>query len=289
MSRPAATASLALLALAAGSAPSAAQAPAGPAPAARPPQQKAADLVKVELVADATGVSPGKPITLAMKFTIATGWHIYWENPGEAGLATEVAFAAPAGYEIGPVRYPGPDRFQTPGETAASFGYAGSALLSSSVTGPRAASAAGPLRFSAEATYLVCRDMCIRGQGKASLELPLASRAQPARPANAALFRRHRAELPRRQAELGATPRWERDARGVRLVLAIKRADRVEYFPPTGEDLNLVGQKSAGASGKGELQLDYKPGFKPAHARGVVAVTDGAERRFYALDLEEKP
>lgn len=260
------------------------------APSEARAQPKAADLVKLELVADTTRIAPGKPVTLALQLTIAPGWHIYWQNPGEAGLATEVDFRAPAGYEVGPLRYPGPVKFQTPGETAASYGYAGSAVLSSPLSSPaKAGKAAGPARFVAQATYLACRDMCIRGQASATLELAAASRAEPARPANEDLFRRHRAELPRPMKELGARARWTRDDRGVQLALVLRRGDAVEYFPPTGEDLQLVAQESGGSAGKRELVLRYKPVFKPARARGVLAVTEGKERRFYALDLEEKP
>jgi DsbC/DsbD-like thiol-disulfide interchange protein len=269
-----------------------AQAAAGPgeAPGARR-QPAPADLVKLELVADVTHVTAGKKITLAARFQIAPGWHIYWENPGEAGLATEVAFSAPGGYRIGAVRYPGPQRFQTPGETAASFGYSGDAVLSAPVEVP-GRKADEPARFAVEASWLACRDVCIRGQGRASLDLPLASRAQPSRAANAELFGRHREALPRKFSELRAAHRWERDQREARLLVTVGRADKVEYFPPTGEDLQLVSQSAAAAEGakpSTELRLVYKPGFKPARARGVLAVTKGPERRYYALNLEEVP
>ncbi|HKE17643.1 MAG TPA: protein-disulfide reductase DsbD domain-containing protein [Kofleriaceae bacterium] len=254
---------------------------------------RAEDLVKLELIADTTHVGAGKKLTLAARFDIAPGWHIYWENPGEAGLATEAAFTAPAGYEVGPLRFPGPERFQTPGEGAVSFGYEKTAVLSSIVAAP-ARLAGEPVRFSVKASWLVCRDVCLRGKGQAALELPPAGRGQDrARPAHAELFDRHRAELPRAFAELRAAHRWERDAREARLVIAGLRADRVEYFPPSGEDLQLTGQGAAaapgGAKGTTELRLRYKPGTKPARARGVLAVTRGAETRYYALDLEEAP
>lgn len=267
---------------------------AAPAAAQSPAERKApdaADLVKVQLIADVTRVTPGKKLTVAARFDIAPGWHIYWENPGEAGLATEVGFAAPPGFALTPVRFPGPIRFQTPGETAASYGYSeGLLLLSSQVTAP-ASAAREPARFSIQASWLVCRDVCLRGQGSASLDLPPASKAEPSRPANADLFSRHRAALPRPFAELRATSRWERDPRGAHLVVGgLKAADKVEYFPPTREDLQLVGQAAAaGKSGTTELRLTYKPGFKPARARGVLAVTRGPVRRYYAVDLEEVP
>jgi thiol:disulfide interchange protein DsbD len=248
----------------------------------------ASELVKLALVADTTHVRAGKKLTLAARFDIAPGWHIYWENPGEAGLATEAEFTAPAGYEVGPLRYPGPVRFQTPGENAASFGYTEQAVLSSAVA-PPARIADKPARFSVQASWLACRDVCIRGQARATLEVPPAARGQAARAANKELFERHRAELPRPASELRATSRWQRDDKGARLLVGIRRADRVEYFPPSGEDLQLVGQESSPGKGATELRLAYKTGFKPARARGVVAVTTGKERRYYALNLEESP
>lgn len=260
-----------------------------PSPVAAQSPNKAppADLVKLELVADRASVGRSGTFTLAARFAIAPGWHIYWQNPGEAGLATEASFIAPAGFEVGPVRYPGPVRFQTPGETAASFGYTSAAMLSSEVKVKKAPAAAAPARFTVQASWLACRDVCIRGKGTASLELPIEGRAKPA---HADLFARHRGELPRRFAELRAKPRWQRDADSARLLVAIDKAEGAEYFPPTDEDLQLVGQAwTAGAKGAGELRLDYKPGTRPARARGVLAVTNGGERRYYALDLQEAP
>ncbi len=244
-----------------------------------------ADLVKLELVADTTHVQAGKKLTVAARFVIAPGWHIYWENPGESGLATEASFAAPAGYDVGDVRFPGPERFQSPGENAASYGYEEEAVLSSTVAAP--ARVAGPARFTVQASWLACRDVCIRGQASAALELPPA-RGKSATPAHKDLFDRHRAELPRPLGELHAKTRWERDAKESRLLLGGVRGDKLEYFPPTGEDMQLVGQQAASSkSGDTELRLTYKPGFKPARARGVLAVTRGSERRYYALNLEE--
>ena len=250
-------------------------------------------LVKLDLLADRAAVRAGESFSLGVRFRVEPQWHIYWENPGEAGLATEAAFTAPAGYEVGPLRFPGPERFQTPGEGAVSYGYEKTAVLSSTVAAPTRL-AGEPARFSVKASWLVCRDVCLRGKGQAALELPPAGRGQDrARPAHAELFDRHRAELPRAFAELRAAHRWERDAGGARLVIGGLRADRVEYFPPGGEDFQLTGQGAAaapsGAKGTTELRLRYKPGFKPARARGVLAVTRGAETRYYALDLEEAP
>jgi thiol:disulfide interchange protein DsbD len=45
-------------------------------------------------------------ITLALQFHLAPGWHIYWQNPGDAGLAPEITLNPPA--TASPFTYPPP-------------------------------------------------------------------------------------------------------------------------------------------------------------------------------------
>ena len=43
------------------------------------------------------------------------GWHGYWLNPGDAGLPMDVKWRLPAGYSVGPLRYPVPTRLTVAG------------------------------------------------------------------------------------------------------------------------------------------------------------------------------
>lgn len=60
---------------------------AGPARAA----PKAADLVQAELIAEPRAIEPGRPFTVGIRLRMAEHWHTYWRNPGDSGLATEIA------------------------------------------------------------------------------------------------------------------------------------------------------------------------------------------------------
>ncbi|HLU68694.1 MAG TPA: protein-disulfide reductase DsbD domain-containing protein [Kofleriaceae bacterium] len=263
--------------------------PAGQAKeSAGPPDGE--ELVRLHLLADTTRVAPGQELTLAARFDIAPGWHLYWINPGESGLATEAAFTAPAGFEVGPVRYPGPVRFDSPGDIT-SYGYHDLVLLSAVASAPDRMEPTTPrsgVQFSVQASWLACREVCVRGQGGAALDLPVASAEEPAQPAHAELFEQHRAALPRPLAELeGARHRWDRAGDTPRLHLDVPGATRLEYFPPTGEDLRLFGQASVPAEGGARITLSFKPG-DPASARGVLAVTAGDRIRYYQLHLMEE-
>jgi thiol:disulfide interchange protein DsbD len=257
----------------------------GPEPPPRPAQRRP-ERVRLTLLADAVRVAPGRQLTLAARFDIAPGWHIYWSNPGESGLATEATFHAPDGFGVGPARFPGPARFDSPGDIT-SYGYQELAMLSAVVAAPDAL-AADHVQFSVQASWLACRDVCVPGRAEAVIDLEAARAGEAPQPAHADLFARHAAALPRPLSDLGAAaPVWRRDERQIAVALVVPGARALEYFPPSGEDLGLSGQASVPAPAGARLELSYKPSVRPVRLGGVLAVTAGAGVRYYALALEE--
>ena len=70
----------------------------------------AADLVQGVLVAEPRAVRGGEPFTVAVRLRMAEHWHTYWRNPGDSGLATEIAWTLPPGFSAGPIQWPAPQR-----------------------------------------------------------------------------------------------------------------------------------------------------------------------------------
>lgn len=283
--RPRFVLACALAAAACGSGAERATSPAPPRPAPRK-QPRGDELVRLTLLADVSRVAPGQEVTLGARLDIAAGWHVYWINPGESGLATEADFKAPSGFRVGAVRFPGPARFESPGDIT-SYGYEELAMVSAVVAAPDAL--AGPtVQFSVEASWLACRDICVPGRAVAQIDLDAARAGEPSQPAHAELFSRHEAALPRPFAELGAAaPTWRRDPQQVSIAIDVRGAERLEYFPASGEDLGLTGQASVPAGGGWRVELSYKPTVRPVRLAGVLAVTRDGGVRYYAMDLEE--
>src|SRR5690606_2917551 len=99
-------------------------------------------------------------------FDIAEHWHIYWENPGDAGLPTKVEFILPEGLSVGPIQYPAPISFPSPGDIE-SFGYEGHAFLFARLGGQVAGEKEAEIK--ATASWLACKDSCIKQSGEATL------------------------------------------------------------------------------------------------------------------------
>jgi thiol:disulfide interchange protein len=136
-----------------------------------------------------------KPFTVAIRFQIAPEWHLYWKNPGDAGLAPKAEWTLPDGFSISDVQFPTPRKIVT--ESAVDYGYDHELVLLATITPPK-----NPTRsftskdftLKANLTWLVCRESCIPGD--ATLELNSALLTPQALAGANALIEQTRKKLP---------------------------------------------------------------------------------------------
>lgn len=134
-------------------------------------------LVNARLLADTSAISNGKPFTLGVFLEIEPGWHVYWRNPGDSGLATIVNMSLPEGFEVSPIEYPLPVRFTQPGDIIG-YGYHDSVLLTAQVMPPENLAVGSEVNIKAELSYLVCKERCVPGTQSLALTLPVAEDTQ---------------------------------------------------------------------------------------------------------------
>jgi len=126
--------------------------------------------VTAELIPETTTVQAGQPFDVALHLHSDPGWHTYWINPGDAGLATTIAWTLPPGFTAGPIQWPTPEKHNM--GPLITYGYEGDVYLLTTIMPPKADL---PQHFDvkAHAEWLVCQEECI--PGKADLTLPLDS------------------------------------------------------------------------------------------------------------------
>mgnify|MGYP000701460228 CR=1 FL=1 len=136
-------------------------------PALASPQQHLH--VEVELVSELAVAAPGRPVTVAVRLKPEAGWHSYWQNPGDSGLATRIDWQLPDGVQAGPIQWPFPHRESLGPLT--NFGYADEHFLLTELALP-AATGWAALELKAAVSWLVCQEICIPGSAELSLRLP---------------------------------------------------------------------------------------------------------------------
>src|SRR6267154_1441352 len=135
----------------------------------------AAAHVEAELVAARTGLTPGQPLTVALRLAMQRGWHTYWQNPGDSGLPTTLEWKLPAGLSAGPIQWPVPRVL--PVGPLVNYGYEGEVLLLVDIAAAPDFLSKNTTTLSARADCLVCKEICIPEGVDLALTLPIATHA----------------------------------------------------------------------------------------------------------------
>ncbi len=157
------------------------------------------------------GSDDGGRLRAGVQFRLDPGWHLYWLNPGDSGIATQISWRDA---DASAVAWPAPHAFEEADGELVTFGYSGEVLLSSWL-----APALGAHQLGADVELLVCRASCI--PATLSLAAPLAAQDSE-RAELLALFAAHDASRPLAPAAFGVSVRAEgaADPRELRLVVA---------------------------------------------------------------------
>jgi len=150
-------------------------------------------IAEARLVSEVETIRPGEPFWVALRLRMTEGWHTYWRNPGDSGLATMIAWDLPDGYSAGPIHWPRPDVFRI--GPIANYGYTGEVWLLTEITPSDRADDGGPAVLRADAQWLACEEICVPERADLELPLPVADAAILASACKSD-FARARAALP---------------------------------------------------------------------------------------------
>ena len=117
------------------------------------------------IVTEVDQVLPGQLFYAALRLRLAPGWHTYWKNPGNAGLAPSLSVTLSGGAEAGPILWPLPERIAEGPLTT--YAYTGDVILPFTVTPQE-----GALAMQAHAEWLVCNDICVPEEADFAVTLP---------------------------------------------------------------------------------------------------------------------
>jgi len=244
-----------------------------------------ADPVAARLVPEAGAIVPGGTLWVDLHLDIAPGWHTYWRNPGDSGLPTEIAWTLPPGFGAGDIAWPAPERFVL--GTIGNYGYSGAADLLVPITAPANLDPGSTAHLGANASWLLCSDICIPGEANLVLDLPVRATPTAPDPTVNALFAAVRQRLPQ---DAGFAPRFAVAGQMLRLTIpaeAFAGIDRptASFFPFDGNLIDAAAEPEQEQRSDGiELSLTQLAGVAPSPPKldGVLVLrgADGAERAY---------
>ncbi len=224
----------------------------------------AAPQTRVDLISEVKTVQPGVPFTVGVRLQMNPGWHTYWKNPGDSGMATRVEWKLPSGFQAGELQWPVPHRIESP--PLISFGYEGTAILLAAITPPKTLKPGEKVILEAKVSWLECQEACIPGEGKVRLELKAGPVAE-IDPVSAVLLQRPRAQIPSRHE----TARAIFQGGSLRVEIpGVEKSGTVEFLPiMAGVLLDRPIQTRAIAGGM-EVEIPLEKNLIPERAQGVI-------------------
>ena len=140
--------------------------------------QNPAPKIGLSLHASVEAIAPAEPFELGLKFDLPDEYHIYWENPGDRGVAPRVEWGLPPGFTAGPLRFPAPRRHVAGGLVTNVL--RGSPVLLTTVTPPADLNVGTPITFQADVRWLVNKETAFEGARKVAITVPTAAQSKPA-------------------------------------------------------------------------------------------------------------
>lgn len=232
--------------------------------------------VHAELIAETESIRPGVPFWTAVRLRMDKGWHTYWKNSGESGLATKVQWDLPPGFSAGPLEWPAPRRIVVGGVVG--YGYEDEVHLLTRIE-PPAVFRDRSARLRARVDWLECEEICIPGRAELTLELPVAD--APPKPAadRAEAFAAARSRLPLEDAGWTAVARRSGD----RIRLTVRPPEGLEgglsgliFFPEAPGMIDDAAPQAFRRAGK-DYSLDMTASSlgRTSVLRGVLVTPEG--------------
>jgi len=246
------------------------------------PQQPAHS--RASLVVEHTAAAPGSKVNVGIQLVTDSGWHIYWQNPGDSGEPPRMQWQLPEGVTAGELEWPTPTRLTTTAGT--DFGYQGTTVLLSTLQIP-VAPPSGTIRVGGELRWLVCHDICLPQSAHLEAAIRMASAASVDEPASQ-LLQSAAQRLPR-PLPARCRPEAAESRESFRLTLATGPATsepiaRAEFFPEEEAQIdNGAPQELTNHGGTMSLTLKKSEYLQqdPKHLKGIL-VLNGSDA--YLLD-----
>tara|TARA_Y100000814_G_scaffold293521_1_gene275439 strand:- start:362 stop:3289 length:2928 start_codon:yes stop_codon:yes gene_type:complete len=129
--------------------------------------------IEVELISETSNIVPGETIWLGLRLNPADHWHTYWKMGGDSGEPTRLSeWDAPEGTLIGEIQWPAPHWLPFYDTGLVNFGYESEILLPVEITVPEDFEG-DSVEVSALAFWNVCEQICIPGEQRLSIKLPV--------------------------------------------------------------------------------------------------------------------
>lgn len=231
---------------------------------------------EVKLLTSSEVVQPESDYVYALEFSPKQGWHIYWKNPGDSGVAPTIKWDLPEGWTANELQFPSPTLFEE--GSMVTYGFSSKTVIVGSLKVPKI-DMSRPVTLNGVVSWMACQDTCLTGTTPVTMTL------QPSLgTAITSKFVTLIKDVSRPLLE--STAREVNSGYVLQLNLASK-PESLYFYPDTPGVLahtKLQSMKSKGNSIELELLKSEFANGTPSRLTGVLEAKSKGKARFFAID-----
>lgn len=221
-------------------------------------------------------------LSVGLYIKLAPDWHLYWINPGDAGLAPEITWNLPQGYNAGPLRFPAPEKIVSGGIVA--YGFKTEVLIVCRIRPVDKRISTVPSSIACRLDWMACRESCVTGQE--AVKISPKAQAPADRKRSQEILSRFVARFPKPSDAARISGRSARLVQSgnrlqLELLLSGRDADRVSDFYPYPLENFVIAHSRISASG-GKVTIPLEPSGPSARLDGIAGllIIDGEAYEF---------
>jgi len=124
---------------------------------------------EVELITESIFVQPGQSTWLALRMTMENGWHVYWRNAGDSGLAPKIKWQPTNETTFSQIHWPYPHRIIL--DSLTSYGYEKEVFLLIEAFVASDVREGTIIDVRANVEWLACKILCVPGRAELNTKL----------------------------------------------------------------------------------------------------------------------
>ncbi len=233
--------------------------------------------VTAQLVAGEASIQPGRAFWVALKLDHEPHWHTYWINSG-TGYPTSINWTLPDGFTAGPLVWAAPHVVKDTAGHITGNGYEDQVFHFIQITPPANLAPGTSVTLKAAAEWLMCKDVCMPGEAKLELTLPVMAEAPAPNMSIARLFNNAFADIPKSSADWILSASREGKTATLRGTPAPGKSPAapagLHYFDESGVNDYAAPQAVRAEGGGFVIEMTIAPDA-PADATGLKGVLAG--------------
>jgi thiol:disulfide interchange protein DsbD len=248
---------------------------------------------QVELSLSADTARPGDTIWAGVDLKMDPGWHTYWKNAGDSGIATTIKWDLPAGITAGDIQWPLPKKL--PPAEITTYGYEDEVMLLVPLTIATNLDP-GTRELSAKVAWLECNESCVPANQSVQAKLTIGSATKTSAAATAIEAWQHK--VPQTNAHYAFHAQWEQTTNGDTRPLVFRngdgnadkniKLDAVDFFPDASDNYAVASPTEIISAMSADIRIrklvKKYSGDWPTNISGVMVLGSGSQRIGYAIN-----